>query len=357
MTKIVSAHHGFVQSTEKRRPVYGSESLTGCARTRLWNIDGLEISLYLIAKYDNRTPMSFQLNRSETVEEAMRRIALEQLDDAVASTKRPADEQEEAVHTIRRSCKRLRGLLRLVQGSFSEYRVQNAIIRDGADLLSSARDSAVLLRTNALVMSALKDSPGEQRSAEALAAAQSYATSFEPLAAAELTAVLEIVRERLLGVRNAVPGWTLEETGFDAFRYGLEATHRRAQRAMKKAMTSLSPALFHEWRKRVKYHGHHMRLLREVWPSALSARESTADHLADLLGKMHDLHVYRTTLTLAPPAAGADVWTPALSQVAERLETGLIAQCTGSGEELFGSSADELIRGIKTRWKHAGFAQ
>jgi hypothetical protein len=59
-----------------------------------------------------------------------------------------------------------------------------------------------------------------------------------------------------------------------------------------------------EWRKSVKYHWYHTRLLAPLWDQALAARADAANTLGELLGLHHDLAVLRATL-VHPGAAGS----------------------------------------------------
>ena len=54
---------------------------------------------------------------------------------------------------------------------------------------------------------------------------------------------------------------------------------------------------FHEWRKRVKYHWYHCRLLKNLYKPLMKARRDEAKHLADLLGDDHDLSMLDLLLT------------------------------------------------------------
>jgi CHAD domain-containing protein len=58
---------------------------------------------------------------------------------------------------------------------------------------------------------------------------------------------------------------------------------------MKTAYAEPSPENFHEWRKRAKCHGYHMRLLGGLWKQEMQVRRFAAELLADLLGDDHDL--------------------------------------------------------------------
>ncbi len=54
---------------------------------------------------------------------------------------------------------------------------------------------------------------------------------------------------------------------------------------------------FHDWRKFVKYHFYHTRLLAGVYGKAARKRAKDANELEELLGQHHDLAVLRERIT------------------------------------------------------------
>jgi inorganic triphosphatase YgiF len=65
--------------------------------------------------------MPFRLRRKKTVQKSVRRIALEQIDKAIREVLDDNVNRHEAVHQVRKRCKKLRGLIRLVRPSFQDY--------------------------------------------------------------------------------------------------------------------------------------------------------------------------------------------------------------------------------------------
>jgi hypothetical protein len=92
--------------------------------------------------------------------------------------------------------------------------------------------------------------------------------------------------------RKRVRCWHVDDDGFDAIEPGVKKSYKGAQRAMIVASNAPSPEAIHEWRKRVKDHWYHSRLLSEIWPRPMKAHCEVADQLGDMLGKHHDLEVF-----------------------------------------------------------------
>lgn len=292
--------------------------------------------------------MSFQFKQTESVADGVRRIAIDQLDRAIASLEQPVGDANAVVHDVRRRCKRVRAVARLVRASLVGFDKHDDWIRDTASLLSGARDAAVLPATHGVVVAGA-DHVG------AAEATQVFESLRRPCETTELTldmqgATLETVRLRLLKLRKAVESWRLEIGGFDAMGKGLRTTYSRARNAMWKAQRSESSADCHQWRKRVKYHAFHMHLLRGTWPRAISARISTADKLGDLLGQVHDLAVYRAAIDAAPTNPTTEHALEALREAAAVLSRNLLAQCWPLGQRLFALAPTTFVDELETYW-------
>jgi CHAD domain-containing protein len=104
------------------------------------------------------------------------------------------------------------------------------------------------------------------------------------------------VRENLQDVRRRIAAWDLKHEGFAAIEPGLRQTYGRGRRARVKAYRSSSDEAFHDWRKRVKYHWYHVRLLQDVWAPVMKSYCRSLKDLADMLGDDHDLVVVKQIL-------------------------------------------------------------
>jgi len=228
--------------------------------------------------------------------EAVRRIAAEQIERARSDA--DEDDRREAVHEARKRCKKIRALLRLVRPCFEDtYRAENAWFRDAARELSELRDATSMIEC----FDALAERYGERIDASegrsVRAALEKRREELED--EQDVGARLERFRDAMKAARGRVDSWSFDagQEGVDAVRGGLAKTTRRAVRAFETARDEPTPEKLHEWRKRVKYHRYHVRLLREVWPAGLGARLEAVHRLSDLLGDDHDLAVLRRTLT------------------------------------------------------------
>ncbi|BBE35065.1 CHAD domain-containing protein [Sphingosinicella microcystinivorans] len=228
--------------------------------------------------------MAYRFARGDAgIESALRRIAAEQLDGALASLEGADANLERSVHGVRTATKRIRALLRLLRAVFPGYSEANVALRTLAVRLADVREAQVMLATF--------DSVAGESGGKTLAAFRTELEADEAAAALRVRgAVLEDARARLLALRAAAEGWRLERDGFGALRKGLRRTCRKAVKLMGEAGGAAGDDFeaFHEWRKHIKDHGFQVRLLHDIDP-ALTARGEMLGRLGTLLGEQHDL--------------------------------------------------------------------
>lgn len=239
--------------------------------------------------------MSYHVKlKDKSAAKAVKRLAKSQIDSAIAEIDDDTMPPAKTVHQIRKRCKKLRGLIRLVRPAFPDYAKENRKFRDAARELAPVRDAFVMVET---IDKLVGHYDGELDKAaftpfrDELQEAASAASGDEALAGK-----LADFRGKMAKARGRVSDWAITDTGFDAFAGGLAKTYGRAVDALARAEKKPTPDTMHEWRKRVKYHWYHTRLLRELWPEMIETRRETSDLLGDLLGDHHDLAVFRRRL-------------------------------------------------------------
>ena len=296
--------------------------------------------------------MSYRLHFNESLANGMPRIVGEQLDRAMAELSGDATDLPEAVHQVRKRCKKIRGLLRLFRGAFSaSYSEENAWFRDLARRLSAARDAEAMLESLDMLCEAFSEELDEDAFATVRHAMSARRTEVQqdeslPQRVRETTLELQDARTRVLG-------WRLEEDGFAAVEKGFSRTYRRARKALDASYKDPTSERFHEWRKRVKYHWYHLRLLRELWPAPMKALAAEAKQLADLLGDDHDLAVLRGTLVQERDDLGDQQEIDALAALAQRRQDQLRAQAQTLGWRLFAESPADYCRRLRAIWRAA----
>src|SRR5688572_28848189 len=94
--------------------------------------------------------MAYRMEFNEPPAAGARRVAAEQLEDAVGQLQNGmSDDPVTAVHEARKDLKKTRALLRLTRSGLpkSTYRSENRALRDAGRSLSGTRDADVMIQT------------------------------------------------------------------------------------------------------------------------------------------------------------------------------------------------------------------
>ncbi len=280
-----------------------------------------------------------------SVEAALRRIALEQIDGAIKEAGDNQGDPHVTVHEVRKRCKRLRGLLRLVRPVFGDFKAENALIRDAAGELSFLRDAGVMLETFDALVAASED---RKPPADMAQLRKGLVTRREAIERShDIHARLARFRRRMIEIQRRACRWHLDKEGFDAIAGGLGRTYKGAQKAMIQAGKRANPDAMHEWRKQSKAHLYHANLLVPIWPGPMLAHQQVADQLAELLGQHHDLQVFRLTLLDDPKAMRASADAVALIALTLHREKQLATDSFALGARLYA----ERTAALTSRWR------
>ncbi|MEZ5734670.1 MAG: CHAD domain-containing protein [Novosphingobium sp.] len=238
--------------------------------------------------------MAYRFRKSDaSVERAVRRIALEQIDGALAAI-RSEDDRAEVVHGVRLCCKKLRGLLRLVRPAFDGYAAENAAFRDMAGLLSGSRDAKVMQDTFDLLVEHYADEVDSFVLASARQALEALGNG--EAETVDATGPLAESCDQLIAARERVAQWRLDRDGWSVLGAGLAKTYGQARKAARTAREKGGTIAYHELRKRLKYHWYHTRLFKNLWPELMEIRAVTGRQVSDLLGQHHDLCVFEARI-------------------------------------------------------------
>ncbi|WP_304525134.1 CHAD domain-containing protein [Halomonas sp. I5-271120] len=304
--------------------------------------------------------MAFALRLNRAMQANLTRIVDRQLRKALAELAiAPSDPRlADHVHQVRKRMKMLRGLLRLMRDAMPAdmYRLENAALRDAANALSGSRDAQVCIDTfDTLVPPDVLDDKAQQLAPvrEALVAARDQLLAGAgPDTKGDNTAQhLASARSELEAMRERLPGWRLTDKGFKAIAGGLKKVYGQGRKAFAQAYASGDDGDFHEWRKQVKYHWYHVRLLHSLWPAAMRARAKDLKSLAERLGDEHDLTMLRAELlSLDGIEEGA---VAELEWRASRRQLTLRDEARRLGGLLYAESAKAFCRRYRRFWKVA----
>jgi CHAD domain-containing protein len=291
--------------------------------------------------------MSFSFKRGDgTIEEQVRRIAAAQVDAALKEARMNGLEIGERVHRLRRRCKKLRGLLQLIQPVFKDAQTENRAFRDAAARLSGTRDAMVMVETLDGLAAGDEAIPAELHKAlrAALSPSDQNGGSED-----DAEAMLAQFGKAMGAARGRVDGWKLGKQGFTGLQPGLRRTYRRMRSCMDAAARTGTAAHFHEWRKQVKYHWHHISLLEACAPDVLEGQRALLNRLGELLGDHHNLAVFDQRLAEDPALAALGDLGPLRNKAAARQES-LAAEALRLGRQLAAEKPDALSDRFGQYW-------
>jgi CHAD domain-containing protein len=249
--------------------------------------------------------MAYRFNAGEAIPDGVRRIAGEQLSRAFARLDDPGSEGiEETVHDLRKRCKKLRGLVRLVRPAMGDsYSEANAKFRDAARGLSSIRDAHALLAT----FDDLVEASGDATPSQVADVRAGLELRAEAATEAVTTDDERVRRARVLlkDAQGDIDGWPLDDDP-TTLAGGIAKTYGRGRKRFAEGLEKPSDEQLHEWRKRIKYTWYHVRLLRDAAPSVLEPLAKRFHDLSDVLGDDHDLAVLTAQLRADPADFGGD---------------------------------------------------
>jgi CHAD domain-containing protein len=291
--------------------------------------------------------MAYRLKRKDkSVEDGLQRIACEQIDRGLHAIAEA--ETAEAVHDVRKRCKKLRGLARLVRPQFADYARENAAFRDIAARISQARDAKVMQDT----YDALMDHFEARVDRSAMGSIRRrFTLDLKATREDDLGDALQQVESELRAARERAAAWTLDAAGWDALRKGFAKTYAKAREAAGTARESGSSEEIHDLRKRIKYHWYHTRLLSEVWPELMAVREESARTLADQLGNHHDLAVFEAHLAADPERYGAPRDVETAIGLARGRRARIEAEAWPLCDRLLAQEPDALTAQIGALWR------
>jgi CHAD domain-containing protein len=240
--------------------------------------------------------VAFRLKKGAPVAAEVRRIVLRQLEVAISELHTVGDPQsDEAVHDARRRIKKIRAIIRLVRPVLDKaYRSVDDDLRTVARMLAPVADGRGIIET----LDELARRYGKAIPPQTLAAARAGVMRNGARAdrdAAE-RGVLEVAAGTLRSERKRVKHWHMTAQGFGAIGPGLEESYRRARHMMIVAWSKPKPSHFHVWRRYVKDHWFHVRLLEGRCGYHLVGYERRIEALDGVLGEYHNVILLRDLL-------------------------------------------------------------
>jgi CHAD domain-containing protein len=292
--------------------------------------------------------MAFCLSADESVEDGIKRIVNEEISQTIKKIDNSRLKRTEAIHEVRKHCKKIRSVLRLVRPQFEKtYQFENVWFRDTAKGLAELRDAAALLET----YDSLLGKFSHQVDRRAFATVRRALTLRQKRIiekTGNLNQKLKKLRARMVKADKRLPDWELNGENINA---GVVGTYRRTRKTMVSAYHDPTAENFHEWRKQAKYHNHHMRLLLELWKPVIGSLSKETKELSDLLGDDHNPAVLYKTLLKFPSEYGQKRDIQVLLGLIDRRSAELRMEAHRIGARIFAEKPRAFGRRFKDYWK------
>jgi CHAD domain-containing protein len=297
--------------------------------------------------------MSYTLEPQEPFGPGLRRVLMEEIEDAAQELEGASDSDwEEAVHDARKSIKKCRAALRLARTSIGPlYGQANTALRDIGRSLSEVRDGRVLVNT----LDGLAEAFPERAADESFGRVGRTLVERRDRETRQAMAerLPQQASERTRRVAALISSGSWDGRWWEFIDDGLRREYRRGRSALAEAVDDPRGETVHAWRKRVKDRWYHMRLLKGGWPPVLKKEAKEAHSLSDLLGDEHDLVVLQETLE----ADAGDGWDPAdvlrISSLAGERRAELLAAAAPLGRRLYAEKPSRFASRIRRYWDSA----
>jgi CHAD domain-containing protein len=295
--------------------------------------------------------MAYHLKSNESVPDAVRRIVSEEMDAAAGQLRGASGaDRDEAIHEARKSVKKVRAVLRLVQPELgATWRVENRRLSEIGRKLSEFRDAAASIES----LDSLKEGYREELGPHTLDSIRRGLVARKGQAErnADIGQVLNKLAAGLRSTGKRARTWPLENDGFPAIGCGLERTFSRGRKALALVRANPSPEGFHEWRKRVKDHWYHVRLLEYVWVDIMQAYGRALKDLETWLGDDHNLVVLRDRVLAEPAfygkATDIDVFLGVVDKRQKELRDGALS----FGKRIYAEKPAQFARRMERFWR------
>ncbi len=294
--------------------------------------------------------MSYRLKHGETVPDGVRRMVQEEIQSAVGELNHGGGKKrEEAIHEARKSLKKIRGVLRLVQPELGRvYSEENTRIGELGRELSEIRDAAAIIE----VFDSLVEKYNGALQKDALASVRRglEKSKRETEQTADLPKMVQRATSVLRATGRRAKTWPLKQDGFQAIAPGLELRYRRGRKAMATAQKDPIPENYHEWRKRVKDHWYHVRLLESLWTDVMQAREASLKDLETWLGDDHNLVVLREKLEDKPEQYGDSSSVQLVLGLLAQYQKELRENAMSLGQRIYEEKPRQFLRNFSKLW-------
>jgi len=291
--------------------------------------------------------LGFRLETGQAVSSEIRRIVLQQLDRATTELTAIGDpESDQAIHDARRRVKKIRAIIRLVRPVLGKAHRADPELRRVSKLLAPVADGQGVIDTlNQLVKRYRHELPKKT----ALAIRTGLIDRSKQIdSKASQDGVLEKAQMTLRAERQRVKQWKLSAEGFRALAPGLKNSVRRARGAMMTAWLNPTAQHHHTWRRHVKNHWFHVRLLSARCGYRLHPYQRQLEALDGILGEYHNLVLLHGVLVGDSTLEKTQI--ARCLRIVQRYQAELRRQAQLLGIRIYSEKPRRFVRRVRELW-------
>ena len=292
--------------------------------------------------------MSLRLRRDAPIASEVRRLVLQQLEAAISELRAVGDPtSDDAIHDARRRVKKIRAVIRLVHPALDK--TSRAIDRDlkrVSRMLAPVADGQGIIET-------LDQIARRYRKLLPTRAVRSIQAGLRERSAridreANARGIIRMAADTLRAERTRLRRWPIRGDGFGSIASGLEESYRRARKGMILAWSKPNAHHYHAWRRYVKDHWFHVRLVEEKCGNQLLPYQRRLEALDGVLGEDHNLVILREVLADDGYASRSE--TARCLRVVSRYQRLLRHHAETLGVRIYGEKPCRYVRRVKRLW-------
>jgi CHAD domain-containing protein len=295
--------------------------------------------------------MSFRVESGESLAPAITRIVSEEMESAACQlTDANRTQRDKAIHEARKSIKKVRGVLRLLDPQLNgTSRGESVRLRNAGRKLSRFRDAGVIIET----FDELLEKHQGDLEKRGLNSIRRVLLKRKNAAErrAHIQQVLDTTAASLRKTGDRIGKWPLPVDGLPSLEPALEAAYRRSQEAMAKVRKDPRTANYHEWRKRAKDHWYQVRLLESHWTAPMRDYEKRLKQLEAHLGDEHNLVVLRETVQAHPSLYGTEQDIRLFLKVLKKYQKELRAAALEAGAHIYKDKPKHYVQHVRKMWE------
>jgi CHAD domain-containing protein len=291
--------------------------------------------------------VGFRLETGQAVSSEIRRIVLQQLDRATSELTAIGDpESDQAIHDARRRVKKIRAIIRLVRPVLDKAHRADPELRRVSKLLAPVADGQGVIDTlNLMVKRYRRELPKKM----AVAIRNGLIDRSRQIdSKASKDGVLEQAQTTLRAERQRVKQWRLRAEGFRALAPGLKNSVRRARGSMMTAWLDPTAQNHHTWRRHVKNHWFHVRLLSARCGYRLQPYQRQLEALDGILGEYHNLVLLHEVLVSDSTLAKNEI--ARCLRIVQRYQAELRRQSQLLGIRVYSEKPRRFVRRVRELW-------